>query len=168
MWQVPADVAKTGYAVKESGITNIHSLLQGDLAQLHKQLKAANTKNARLEQQLIQAGIAPAEVIPHEEAKDRIAQMGQRLMEFGGNDVEHADPAEQPRLRKEYHELTLEMEKVDAALVLTPEYQQEQQANEEGWERKHAEGNEQAIRKIRRHDAHGKESGSSSTKKGCT
>jgi hypothetical protein len=70
---------------------------------------------------------------------------------LGGQDVEHPDKEEQARLRREYYELTLEMERMDSALVLTDEYRKDREQEEDAWEKKHVIGNEEALRRVRRH-----------------
>ena len=148
---VTKEVAEAGRTVMELGITDMKSLVGDDKASILKQLKFANYRKEKLEQQLIQAGITPADGIAYEEAKEKIITMGKRLLEIGGNDVVRPDKVEQARLRKEYHELTCEMERIDAALVLTKEYREEQSEKEHLWESKHAAENEAALKKIRRH-----------------
>ncbi|CAB9507456.1 expressed unknown protein [Seminavis robusta] len=154
---VPIDVAEAGRAVKEMGISDVKSVLQGETAQLAKELRIANKRKKMLEQQLIKNRIAIADDIPYEECKEKMNRINPRLGELaamvpdGKMLIEHPDPVVEKELRKEYHELTVEAERLDAAMVLTPEYQKEQEQKEERWERETAADNEEALKQIRRH-----------------
>jgi hypothetical protein len=84
MEMVPNGVAEAGRAVKELGIANVKSLLDGNTVTLLKALKYANYRKGMLEQQLIKAGIAVVDDIPYEEAKENIISLGKHLLEIGG------------------------------------------------------------------------------------
>ena len=68
-----------------------------------------------------------------------------------GSEMCIRDRAEQNRLREEYFKLEQGMEKYNSALMLTDEYQQEQDRIEKKWEDDNAPGNLEALKKLRRH-----------------
>ena len=92
-----------------------------------------------------QSGIAIAEDIEYQEAKDQVQKIAKRMAEIGGSDVAEA------ALREEYFKLEQEMERYNTALMLTDEYQAEQDAAERKWEEDNAAANIEALKKIRRH-----------------
>lgn len=104
-----------------------------------------------MEKQLAQAGVAIAEDIDYGEAKVKVEQIAKRMGEIGGSDVVHPDKEEQNRLREEYFKLEQEMERYNTALMLTDEYQKEQDRLEQKWEDDNAADNLEALKKIRRH-----------------
>ena len=127
------------------------SLKNRDVGELLEKLVDTERKESKLHMQLTQSGVAVAEDIPYQVAKDKINEIAQRMNEIGGNDVTHPDKAEQARLREEYFKLEQEMEKYNAALMFTDEYQAELEAEEKKWEEIHAEDNSLALKALRRH-----------------
>ncbi|KAH9102360.1 hypothetical protein AeMF1_021051 [Aphanomyces euteiches] len=104
----------------------------------------------KLEKQMQQLGIVVAEDIPYEEAKKKVEEISKRMGEIGSADVTHPDPAIQKALREEYFKLEQDMEKYNGALMLTDEYQAEQERKEREWEDENREENEKALKAIRR------------------
>lgn len=122
-----------------------------EVQRLLKELEDADKKQKKLEKQLQQAGVIIAEDIPYEEAKSEVESIAKRMGEIGSSEVTHPDKAEQAKLREEYFKLEQEMEKYNAALMLTDEYIEEQEELEQKWEDDHIEENLAALKKLRRH-----------------
>jgi len=122
-----------------------------EVQRLLKELEEADKKQKKLEKQLQQAGVIIAEDIPYEEAKSQVERIAKRMGEIGSSEVTHPDKAEQAKLREEYFKLEQEMEKFNAALMLTDEYIEEQEEREQKWEDDHLEENLEALKKLRRH-----------------
>lgn len=121
------------------------------MGELLQMLDTAEKRRKKLEKQLAQAGVAIAEDIDYEICIKKVAEIGKRMGEIGGSDVTHPDKEEQNRLREEYFKLEQEMEKYNSALMLTDEYQAEQDRMEQKWEEDNAPGNLEALKKLRRH-----------------
>jgi hypothetical protein len=155
MEAVPEDVAEAARAVKAMGATDLSALMEklkgGDVGELLQKLKDAEKRQAKLEKQLQQAGVAIADDIPYEEAKEKVEEIAKRMNEIGGSDVQHPDKEEQTRLREEYFKLEQEMERYNTALMLTDEYQAEQDRIEKKWEEDNSGPNMEALRQMRRH-----------------
>mmetsp|Transcript_15018 Transcript_15018/g.28687 ORF Transcript_15018/g.28687 Transcript_15018/m.28687 type:complete len:2096 (-) Transcript_15018:105-6392(-) len=152
---VDTKLANAARAVSALGDMDMKSLLeqlkQGEMHSLIAKLEEAEKRQKKLEKQLAQAGVAIAEDIDYGEAKVKVAQIAKRMGEIGGSDVVHPDKEEQNRLREEYFKLEQEMERYNTALMLTDEYQKEQDRIERKWEEDNAPGNLEALKKIRRH-----------------
>jgi hypothetical protein len=95
--------------------------------------------------------VAIADDIPYEEAKEKVEEIAKRMNEIGGSDVTHPDKAEQTRLREEYFKLEQEMERYNSALMITEEYQAEQDRIERKWEDDNLPLNLEALKALRRH-----------------
>jgi hypothetical protein len=121
------------------------------MGELLQKLEAAEKRQAKLEKQLAAAGVAIAEDIDYDVCVKKVEEIGRRMNEIGGSDVTHPDKEEQNRLREEYFKLEQEMEKYNNALLLTDEYQAEQDRLEKKWEEDNAPGNLEALKKLRRH-----------------
>jgi hypothetical protein len=121
------------------------------MGELLQKLEAAEKRQAKLEKQLAAAGVAIAEDIDYDVCVKKVEEIGKRMNEIGGSDVTHPDKEEQNRLREEYFKLEQEMEKYNSALLLTDEYQAEQERLERKWEEDNAPGNLEALKKLRRH-----------------
>lgn len=121
------------------------------MGELLQKLQDAEKRQKKLEKQLQQAGVAVAEDIDYDTCMKKVAEIGKRMNEIGGSDVTHPDKEEQNRLREEYFKLEQDMEKYNSALMLTDEYQAEQDRIEKKWEEDNLPGNMEALRKIRRH-----------------
>lgn len=121
------------------------------MGELLQKLEAAEKRQAKLEKQLAAAGVAIAEDIDYDICVKKVEEIGKRMNEIGGSDVTHPDKEEQNRLREEYFKLEQEMEKYNSALLLTDEYQAEQERLEKKWEEDNAPGNLESLKKLRRH-----------------
>ena len=152
---VDAKLADAARAVSALGDMDMKSLLEqlkhGEMNALLSKLQEAEKRQKKLEKQLAQAGVAIAEDIDYGEALQKVAQIAKRMGEIGGSDVTHEDKDEQNRLREEYFKLEQEMERYNTALMLTDEYQKEQDRLEQKWEDDNREDNLEALKKIRRH-----------------
>ena len=147
-----ADAARAVSALGDMDMRALLSKLQdGDMEVLMNRLQEAEKRQKKLEKQLAQAGVAIAEDIDYSEAKSKVEEIAKRMGEIGGSDVTVADKEEQNRLREEYFKLEQEMERYNTALMLSEEYQAEQDRLEKKWEDDNAPGNLEAIKKIRRH-----------------
>ncbi|CEG48306.1 hypothetical protein L915_20246 [Plasmopara halstedii] len=102
-----------------------------------------------LERQLQQAGISVAEVIPYDVAKKKVAEISKRLQEIGSSEVVLEDKHAQAAARKEYYVLEQEMEKYHMALVMSDEYIEEQQRQEQEWEDANYTENIKALHLLR-------------------
>jgi hypothetical protein len=122
-----------------------------EIQRLLKELEEADKKQKKLEKQLKQAGVIIAEDIPYKEAKAQVERIAKRMGEIGSSEVTHPDKAEQAKLREEYFKLEQDMEKYNAALVLSDEYIEEQEELEQKWEDDNLEANLEALKKLRRH-----------------
>jgi hypothetical protein len=152
---VDSELAKAARAVTALGDGDMSKLLEklrmGDMKDLLDKLHEAEKRQKKLEKQLAQAGVAIAEDIEYQEALGKVEQIAKRMNEIGGSDVIVADKAEQNRLREEYFKLEQEMERYNTALVLSEEYQAEQDRLELKWEADNEPYNIEALKKIRRH-----------------
>ena len=108
-------------------------------------------REKKLQRQLEQSGVAVAEDIPYEIAKQKIEEIAKRMGEIGGTDVVCRNKQEQTTLREEYFKLEQEMERYNAALMVTDEWQAEQDELERKWEEDNEDGNKAALVKLRRH-----------------
>jgi hypothetical protein len=155
MEAVPQDVAEAARAVHAMGATDIKALMEklktGDVGEILKKLQEAEKRQAKLEKQLQQAGVAIADDIPYDEAMEKVNEIAKRMNEIGGSDVTHPDKEEQTRLREEYFKLEQEMERYNSALMITEEYQAEQDRIERQWEEDNLQANIEALRQLRRH-----------------
>jgi SOS response regulatory protein OraA/RecX len=147
-----AQAARAVSALGDGDMAKLLAQLQaGDVGELLAKLQEAEKRQKKLEKQLAQAGVAIAEDIEYGEAKTKVEQIAKRMNEIGGSDVVVADKDEQSRLREEYFKLEQEMERYNTALMLTEEFQAEQDRLEKKWEDDNAPGNLEALKKIRRH-----------------
>ena len=147
-----ADAARAVSALGDMDMKALLNKLQaGDMELLLNRLQEAEKRQKKLEKQLAQAGVAIAEDIDYSEAKLKVEEIAKRMGEIGGSDVTVADKEEQNRLREEYFKLEQQMERYNTALMLTEEYQAEQDRLEKKWEDDNAPGNLEAVKKIRRH-----------------
>jgi hypothetical protein len=121
------------------------------MGELLQKLESAEKRQKKLEKQLEQAGVAIAEDIDYDVCLKKVSEIGKRMGEIGGSDVTHPDKEEQNRLREEYFKLEQEMEKYNNALLMTDEYQAEQDRLEKKWEEDNAPGNLEALKMLRRH-----------------
>jgi hypothetical protein len=80
-----------------------------------------------------------------------VEKIAKRMGEIGGSDVTHPDKEEQTKLREEYFKLEQDMERYNSALMLTEEYQAEQDRMERKWEDDNAGPNQEALKQLRRH-----------------
>ena len=135
---VDSEIAQAARAVSALGDGDMKSLLEklnnGDMEELLNKLQQAEKRQKKLEKQLAQAGVAIAEDIDYSEAKSKVEEIAKRMNEIGGSDVTVADKEEQNRLREEYFKLEQEMERFNTALMITEEYQAEQDRLERKWE----------------------------------
>jgi len=152
---VDSKLAEAARAVSVLGDLDIQALLSklqnGDMEILINKLQEAEKRQKKLEKQLAQSGIAIAEDIEYMEAKLKVEEIARRMGEIGGSDATVEDKQEQVKLREEYFKLEQEMERFNTALMLTEEYQAEQDAMEQKWERDNAPANVEALKTIRRH-----------------
>ena len=152
---VDSELARAARAVSALGDLDMQKLLdklqKGDMGELLERLREAEKRQKKLEKQLMQAGVAIAEDIDYTEAKVKVEQIAKRMNEIGGSDVTAADKEEQNRLREEYFKLEQEMERYNTALMLTEEYQAEQERVERQWEESNLPGNVAALKMLRRH-----------------
>eukprot|EP00522_Entomoneis_paludosa_P003427 CAMPEP_0172474322 /NCGR_PEP_ID=MMETSP1065-20121228/69300_1 /TAXON_ID=265537 /ORGANISM="Amphiprora paludosa, Strain CCMP125" /LENGTH=2018 /DNA_ID=CAMNT_0013232501 /DNA_START=332 /DNA_END=6388 /DNA_ORIENTATION=+ len=147
-----ADAARAVSALGDLDMKNLLEKLQkGDMELLLNKLKEAEKRQKKLEKQLAQSGIAIAEDIDYGEAKQKVDEIAKRMGEIGGSDVTVEDKEEQNKLREEYFKLEQQMERFNTALMLTEEYQAEQDRIERKWEDDNAPGNLEALKMIRRH-----------------
>jgi hypothetical protein len=138
---------KNDFDAKNMTVDELANLV-GELSQ---KLQQAEKRQDKLEKQLTQAGVEIADDIPYEEAREKIRDIALRMEEIGSHDVTHPDKQVQNRLREEYFKLEQEMERYNAALVLTEEYQSEQARIERKWEQDNERDNQEALRQLRRH-----------------
>lgn len=155
MVAVSEDVAEAARAMEALGTTDINALMeklnQGDVGEILKKLQDAEKRQKKLEKQLAQAGVAIADDIPYEEANEMVAKIAKRMGEIGGSDVTHPDKEEQAKLREEYFKLEQDMERYNSALMITEEYQAEQDRIEKQWEDDNFPHNQAALKQLRRH-----------------
>ena len=152
---VDSGLASAARAVSALGDGDMKSLLEklqaGEIGALIEKLKEAEKRQKKLEKQLAQAGIGIAEDIDYSEALAKVEQIAKRMNEIGGSDVVLPDKEEQNKLREEYFKLEQEMERYNTALMMTEEYQAEQDRIEKKWEDDNFADNLEALKKIRRH-----------------
>jgi len=152
---VDSKLADAARAVSALGDLDMKALLDklqnGDMEILLNKLKEAEKRQKKLEKQLAQAGIGVAEDIEYTEAKVKVEEIAKRMGEIGGSDATVENKEDQTKLREEYFKLEQEMERYNTALMLTDEFQQEQDAVELKWENDNAPLNLEALKKIRRH-----------------
>jgi len=152
---VDSKVADAARAVSVLGDLDMQALLDklnnGDMEVLINKLREAEKRQKKLEKQLAQSGIAIAEDIDYGEAKQKVEEIAKRMGEIGGSDITVEDKELQNKLREEYFKLEQEMERFNTALMMTDEYQNEQDRIEQKWEDDNAPGNLEALKKIRRH-----------------
>eukprot|EP00934_Nitzschia_sp_Nitz4_P001588 Nitzschia sp. Nitz4//scaffold64_size103689//38157//44477//NITZ4_004432-RA/size103689-processed-gene-0.77-mRNA-1//1//CDS//3329556118//1588//frame0 len=152
----PAPAKNAGTSSSVAEVLAQLSTMGGDfdaekMSELLQKLDSAEKRQKKLEKQLAQAGVAIAEDIDYEICLQKVSEIGKRMGEIGGSDVTHPDKEEQNKLREEYFKLEQEMEKYNSALLLTDEYQAEQDRLEKKWEEDNAPGNLEALKKLRRH-----------------
>ena len=152
---VDAKLADAVRAVTALGDGDMEQLLAklkaGEMGELIEKLREAEKRQKKLEKQLAQAGVKIAEDIDYSEAKVKVEEIAKRMNEIGGSDVTTEDKDLQTRLREEYFKLEQEMERYNNALMLTDEYQKEQEAAERRWEEENLAENLEALKKLRRH-----------------
>jgi len=152
---VDSGLAKTARMVSALGEGDMETLLEklkaGDMKDLLLKLQEAEKRQKKLEKQLAQSGIAIAEDIDYMEAKNKVEEIAKRMNEIGGSDVTSGDKAVQAKLREEYFKLEQEMERFNTALMLTDEFQAEQNRLERKWEKDNEAANLEALKKLRRH-----------------
>ena len=144
---VPAALSMRAISIKK--IKN-ENKSDGQVQRLLTELEEAEKKQHKLEQQLRQAGIVIAEDIPYEEARARVEHISKRMQEIGSSDVKHEDKDLEKRLREEYFRLEQDMEKYNAALVMSDEYAEQQEQLEHKWEADNDSENLEALKKVRR------------------
>jgi len=152
---VDSSLAQAARAVSALGSSDMAALLEklqaGDMGDLIERLREAEKRQKKLEKQLAQAGIGIAEDIEYNEAKQQVEKIAKRMNEIGGSDVTAADKEIQNKLREEYFKLEQQMERYNTAMMLTDEYQAEQNRLEKKWDDDNAADNLEALKKIRRH-----------------
>lgn len=116
-----------------------------DIRKLLEELEEAERRQKKLEKQLAQAGVVIAEDIPYHIAKEKVTSIARRMEEIGTHS------SGDKKLQEEYFLLEQDMEKYTAALQLTDEWIEEQEEMERQWEEAVAPGNEDALKKVRRH-----------------
>jgi hypothetical protein len=151
--QKPKEAAAPSPSIAEllATMSNMENFDGEKMGELLQKLQDAEKRQKKLEKQLAQAGVAVAEDIDYDICMQKVQEIGKRMNDIGGSDVTHPDKAEQNRLREEYFKLEQGMEKYNSALMLTDEYQQEQDRLEKKWEEDNAPGNLEALKKLRRH-----------------
>ncbi|GKY95468.1 hypothetical protein MPSEU_000508400 [Mayamaea pseudoterrestris] len=129
----------------------LEKLQMGEMGALMQKLQEAEKRQKKLEKQLAGAGIQIAEDIDYSEALAKVGTIAKRMNEIGGSDVVREDKEEQNKLREEYFKLEQEMERYNTALMISEEYQAEQDRKEKEWEAENAPKNLEALKMIRRH-----------------
>ena len=108
-------------------------------------LENQENRHDRLIKTLNQNGIPVSEEIPYEVAKDKIAELTDKMKSL------QASGEDEFTMQKKYYALEEEMSKYTTALMLTDEWAEEQQLAEEKWEESIYEDNMVALRKLRSH-----------------
>ena len=104
------------------------------------------------EKQLTMNGLGvPADDISYELAKEKIAELTEELKTVAMKMGDVADMKEMARLESEYGKFATELEKYNAAMMLTKEWAAEQLEKEKKWEEKVKPANIDALKKLRRH-----------------
>eukprot|EP00536_Pseudo-nitzschia_multiseries_P009233 jgi/Psemu1/306378/fgenesh1_kg.253_\ len=112
-------------ATDGSGKANAESNIGGnrgdakDIKKLLEELEEAEKYQRRLEQQLRKAGVVIADDIPYDLAKQKVAEISQRMSELHGGSP---NVGNQVDIEAEYFKLEQEMEKYATALELTEEW----------------------------------------------
>jgi hypothetical protein len=151
---VSASLASAARAIAPLGddlAALLEKLQMGEMGELMKKLQEAEKRQKKLEKQLAGAGIQIAEDIDYFEALEQVGKIAKRMNEIGGSDVTCEDKEEQNRLREEYFKLEQEMERYNTALMISEEYQVEQERKEKEWEEANWPKNLEALKMIRRH-----------------
>lgn len=107
---------------------------------LLSKLAETEKRERKLHRQLTQHGMtAVTEDIPYDVCKQKIHELAVEMNEI--TDTSHPS----------YFKLEQQMEKYSASLVLTDEYQAEQEQLETEWEQANRVDNEEALKRVRRH-----------------
>jgi hypothetical protein len=114
---------------------------------LLRELEDVENRQTKLEKQLKQNGIAISEEIPYGAAKDKIADITEKMKALNVNSSGQNDYA----IQKQYYALEEEMAKYSYALMLTDEWAQEQRMAQAKWEAEIQEDNVAALQQLRRH-----------------
>jgi hypothetical protein len=134
-------------SIRQMSIQRIREATNGneDIGKLLAELEEAERRQKKLEKQLAQAGVVIAEDIPYDVAKEKVISIARRMTEIGGSNVGDR------KMQDEYYVLEQQMEKFMTALQLTDEWVTEQEELERRWEESITLGNEEAVKKLRRH-----------------
>ena len=116
-----------------------------NVKKLLREMDAVEARQKKLEQQLKQNGIPISEDIPYEVAKDKIAEITEKMKELQTSDD---DPK---KVQFQYFKLEEELSKFMTAMMLTDEYVEEQERMEAKWDSEVQADNIAALRKVRRH-----------------
>ena len=116
-----------------------------NVKKLLRELDAVEARQRKLEQQLKQNGIPISEDIPYEVAKDKIAEITEKMKALATSDE---DPK---KVQFQYFKLEEEMAKFTTAMMLTDEFAEEQERLERKWDSEVQADNIAALRKLRRH-----------------
>lgn len=119
---------------------------------LNKRLDGSRQTRQRLENQITSAGLQVADDIPYETCVSKMEELQRSLNELHP-DSELEDRHEHFKRRSQYFRLQKEYSRYKFALILTPEYKEEQKRKEEEWELSTFKDplNEQALRNLRKH-----------------
>jgi len=111
---------------------------------LLRKLNESRRRERKLEEQLRQSGVvAITEDIPYGIAKAKVNEIAARLNMIGDS--------EEAQHREEKFKLEQEMEHYSAAMMLTDEWQEEQEKAEQQWELNNLADNWMALQQVRRH-----------------
>jgi len=112
-----------------------------------------STKHTQtLEKQLRQAGLTlPDEDIPYSIAKTRVAELTEELKKIAVDMGSSSDAKQIAKFERTFEEISQQLEKYTSALMMTKEWAQEQKAKELQWEIDVSPGNQESLRKVRRH-----------------
>ena len=111
---------------------------------LLRKLDESRRRERKLEAQLRQSGVAAiTEDIPYGIAKAKVNEIAARLNSIGDS--------EEAQHREEKFKLEQDMEHYSAAMMLTDEWQEEQEKAEQQWEHKNLADNWMALQQVRRH-----------------
>jgi len=123
-----------------SSLSAAEALIQRETAVLLQKLADSERRQKMLEQQLRQSGVcAVTDDIPYHIAKAKVDDITSRLNVIGDT------------YNEEYYNLERELEHFSAAMMLTDEWQQEQEKAEQNWELDNKAENWMALQQLRRH-----------------
>ncbi|KAI2505471.1 hypothetical protein MHU86_8994 [Fragilaria crotonensis] len=144
---VPTPISARAVSIQK---VRIEKQADGEVQRLLAELEDAEKKQRKLEQQLRQAGIVIAEDISFDEARAHVERISKRMQEIGSSDIKHDDKDTEKQLREEYFRLEQDMERYNAALVMSDEYAEQQKRSEQKWEDDNESDNVEALKKVRR------------------